>query len=164
MTKWWSGALKINEILKHQMSTKAEYYSNFITMAFHIHGCKFSLLLTHLHCLTSSQHDKKMETKLERSWHVSKLAQTSLSRENPAFFSPSLTYLPSFVTAAVFIALQSLRLTPLLFLALSICDFAVKAFCCEGVCGGFWSISWIYSGKSKAFFTGLSLLSTNVCP
>lgn len=39
-------------------------------------------------------------------------------------------------------------------------------FCCEGifsVCGGHSSISWIYSGKSKAFFTSLSLLSNNVC-
>ena len=39
-------------------------------------------------------------------------------------------------------------------------------FCCEGifsVCGGHSSISWIYGGKSKAFYTSLSLLSTNVC-
>ncbi len=57
--------------------------------------------------------------------------------------------------------LQSLKRTFLLFLALSIC-----VFCCEGiftVCDDHLSVSWIYSGKSKAFFTSLSLLSTNVC-
>lgn len=80
------------------------------------------------------------------------------------YLFPSLKCLPHFVIAPVFITLpQSLTLTLLLFLAPSICDFAVKAFCCGGVCGGFWSISWIYSSKSKAFFTSVSLLSTNVC-
>lgn len=42
-------------------------------------------------------------------------------------------------------------------------DFAAKAACCEGVCAGFLSISWIYSNKSKALYSNLSLLSANVC-
>lgn len=50
----------------------------------------------------------------------------------------------------------SLKCTLLLFQALTICDFAVEAFCCEGLCGGFSSISWIYSSKSEVFFASLS--------
>lgn len=39
---------------------------------------------------------------------------------------------------------------------------AAKAVCCEGICAGFPSISWIYSSKSEPFYTSLSSLSANV--
>lgn len=117
-------------------------------------------------------------TRWKQTWKRSEVIPDSTIRslawkkKNPApshashlFISfPAVPSFLPFVIAPVFIALlQSLKLTLLLSPALSVCDFAVEAFCCEGVCGGFWSISWIYSSKSKAFFTSLSLLATNVC-
>lgn len=74
-----------------------------------------------------------------------------------------LKRLPSFVVTPVFICIpQSVKETLRLLLALSSYDSAAKAVCCEGVCASFPSISWIYSSKSKAFYTSLSFLSAHV--